>query len=55
MATCGVKGKVVQDSIQGLTLNVEGWAEQLNPQGHGFIVQGGNVFQCRLVTLQYIV
>ena len=24
----------------------EGWAEQLNPQGHGFKVQGGNVFQC---------
>ena len=32
--------------LEGLKLTREGWAEQLNPHGHGFIVQGGNVFQC---------
>ena len=46
MAACGVNGNVVWGSIQGLTLNGEGWAEQLNPQGHGFIVHGGSMFQC---------
>ena len=29
-----------------MTLIGEDWAEQLNPHGHGFIVQGGSVFQC---------
>ena len=29
----------------GLKLTGEGWAKQLNPRGHGFIVQGGKVFQ----------
>ena len=24
----------------------EGWAEYLKPLGHGFIVEGGNLFQC---------
>ena len=33
-------------SIQGFSLKGERWGEQLNPQGHGFIVQGGRVFQC---------
>ena len=33
-------------SFQGLTLTREGWVEQLNPHGHGFIVQGGSVFKC---------
>ena len=46
MVTCGVNGNVVWRSIPGLTLKGESWGEQLNPQGHGFIVQGGSVFQC---------
>ena len=46
MATFNVNGNVVWGSIQGLTLNGELWTEQLNPRGHGFIVQGGSVFQC---------
>ena len=37
-ATCGVNGRVVWGSLQGLKLTREGWAEQLNPHGHGFIV-----------------
>ena len=39
-------GNVVWGSIQGLTLNGDGWAEQLNPQGHGFIVKSGSMFLC---------
>ena len=46
MASCGVNENVVGGSIRGLTLNGEGWAEQLNPQGHGYIAQSGSVFQC---------
>ena len=46
VATCGVNGNIVWGSIQGLSLKGESWGEQLNPQGHGFIVQGGRVFQC---------
>ena len=46
MATCDVNGRVVWGSFQELKLIGEGWAEQLNPHDHGFIVQGGNVFQC---------
>ena len=45
MAACGVNGNVVWGSIQGLSLKGERWTEQLNPQGHGFIVQRGRVFQ----------
>ena len=45
VATCGVNGRVVWGSIQRLKLTGEGWAEQLNPHGHGFTVQGGKVFQ----------
>ena len=41
-AACGVNGNIVWGSIQGLSL-VGG---NRNPQGHGFIVQGGRVFQC---------
>ena len=44
-------GKLWGSSIQGLTLKGEGWSKQLNPQGHGFIVQSGNVFQCAGVRL----
>ena len=43
---CDVNGRLVWGSLQGLKLTREGWAEQLNPHGHGFIVQGGSVFQC---------
>ena len=39
-------GRVVWGSLQGLKLTKEGWAEQLNPHGHGFIVQGNSVFKC---------
>ena len=46
VATCGVNGRVVWGSFQGLKLTGEGWAEHLNPHGHGFIVQGGSVFKC---------
>ena len=46
VVACNVNGRVVCGSLQGLKLTREGWAEQLNPQGNGFIVQGGNVFQC---------
>ena len=46
MATCGVNENVVWGSIQGLSLKGEIWGERLNPQGHGFKVQGGRVFQC---------
>ena len=46
VTTCGVNGNVLWGSIHGLTLNGEGWVEQLNPQEHGFIVQGGSVFLC---------
>ena len=46
VATCGVNERVVWGSLRGLKLMGEGWAEQLNPHGHGFIVQDGNVFQC---------
>ena len=45
VAACGVNGRVVWGSVQGLKLTGEGWAEQLNPHGHGFIVQDGKVFQ----------
>ena len=31
VTTCGVNGNVVWGSIQGMTVNGEGWAEQLNP------------------------
>ena len=33
-------------SIPCLTLNGDGWAEQLNPHGHGFIVKSSSVFLC---------
>ena len=46
VVACGVNGRVVWGSLQGLKLTKEGWAEQLNPHGHGFIVQGGSVFKC---------
>ena len=46
MSTCGVNGNVVWGSIQGLTLNGDGWAEMLNPHGHGFMVKSGSVFLC---------
>ena len=46
VATRGVNGNVVLGSIQGLSLKRESWGEPLNPQGHGFTVQGGQVFQC---------
>ena len=46
VAACGVNGRVVWGSLQGLKLTKEGWAEQLNPHGHGFIVQGSSVFKC---------
>ena len=46
MAASGVNGNVVWGSILGLSLKGDSWGEQLNPQGHGFIVQGGRVFQC---------
>ena len=38
VAACGVNGRVVWGSVQGLKLTGEGWVEQLNPHGHGFIV-----------------
>ena len=44
MATCSVNGNVVWGSTQVLTLNGEGWTEELNPQGHGFIMHSGSVF-----------
>ena len=46
VVACSVNGKVVWGSLQGLKLIGEGCAEQLNPHDHGFIVQGGHVFQC---------
>ena len=42
-------GRVIWGSLHGLKVTGEGWAEQLNPHGHGFIVEGGNVFQCARV------
>ena len=39
VTTCGVNGRVVWGSLQGLKLTREGWAKQSNPHGHGFIVQ----------------
>ena len=33
-------------SIPCLTLNGDGWAEQLNPQLYGFIVKSRSVFLC---------
>ena len=41
-----MNGRVVWGSLQGLKVTREGWAEQLNPHGHGFIVEGDKVFQC---------
>ena len=38
VAACGVNGRVVCGSLQGLKLTKEVWVEQLNPHGHGFIV-----------------
>ena len=46
VAACGVNGRVVWGSLEGLKLTGKGRAEQLNPHGHGFIVQGRSVFQC---------
>ena len=38
VAACGVDGKVVRGSLEGLKLTREGWAEELNPHGRGFIL-----------------
>ena len=39
-------GELYGGYLHGLKLIGEVWAGQLNPHGHVFIVQGGNVFQC---------
>ena len=49
MAACSVNGRVLWGSLQGLKVMGEGWEEQLNPHGHGFIMEGGKVFQCARV------
>ena len=38
LVACCVNERVVWGSLHGLKVTGEGWAEQLNPHGHGFIV-----------------